>query len=261
MPADFEYVVATRRVVVAVSPAGTVALLARGSLRRIRVLTGFGSPHIPAISADGAYAYVTDDARGTLTTIRLRDARITSTIFVGAGAHHMGLSPDGRELWIALGQAATKIALLDSSRPGRPRIVGAIDPGLLAHAVQFAPDGQSVWVSSANGPEVAVFSAVRHRLLFRVSGGAPPQHIAFAGASVYVTSGYGSTIERVSVTTGRVLRRVGAVYGSFELDTGGGYVTAASLLRGTLSIYDDNLDLERTLHVAPVTEDVVILPW
>jgi DNA-binding beta-propeller fold protein YncE len=260
VPADPEYAVATRRVVVAVSPAGTVTLLERPSLRRIRVFTGFAAPHIPAISPDGAYAYVTDDARGTLTTIRLGDARITSKIFVGAGAHHMGISPDGRSLWIALGQAASKIVLLDSSRPGRPRVVGAFDPGFLAHAVQFAPGGGRVWISSANGPEVAVFSAARHRLLFRVPGGAPPQHIAFAGSSAYVTSGYGSTIERVSLMTGHVLRRVGAVYGSFELDTGGGYVAASSLLRGTLSIYDDNLDLERTLDIAPVAEDVVILP-
>lgn len=260
LPADPEYVAANRRVVVAVSAAGAVTLLARPSLRRITVLTGFRSPHIPAISADGAYAYVTDDARGTLTTIRLRDAHITSSIFVGAGAHHMGVSPDGRELWVALGQAASRIVLLDSSRPGRPRITGAFDPGFLVHAVEFAPDGRRVWISSASGPFVGVFSADHHRLLFRVPGGAPPQHIAFAGASAYVTSGYGSTIERVSLGSGRVLRRVAAPYGSFELDTGGGFVAASSLFRGTLSIYDDNLELERTLRVAPVTEDVVIPP-
>jgi DNA-binding beta-propeller fold protein YncE len=260
LPADPEYVAATRRVVVAVSASGAVTLLERFSLRRIRVFTGFTSPHIPAVSPDGAYAYVTDDARGTLTTIRLSDARITSTVFVGAGAHHMGISPDGRRMWIALGQAASRIVLLDSSRPGRPRVIGAFDPGYLVHAVVFAPDGQSVWVSSASGPEVGVFSAARHRLLFRVPGGVPPQHIAFAGSSVYVTSGYGSTIERVSPRTGRVLRRVRDAYGSFELDAGGGYVATASLFRGTLSIYDDKLELKRTLPIAPATEDVVIQP-
>ncbi|MDQ6804265.1 MAG: hypothetical protein M3065_04730 [Actinomycetota bacterium] len=75
-----------------------------------------------------------------------------------------------------------------------------------------------------------------------------------------MTSGYGSTIERVSLASGRVLRRVAAPYGSFELDAGNGLVVASSLFRGTVSIYDDNLDRRRTLHVAPVTEDVVIPP-
>jgi DNA-binding beta-propeller fold protein YncE len=181
-------------------------------------------------------------------------------MFVGAGAHHMGISPDGRSLWVALGQSASKIVLLDTARPGHPRVVGAFDPGFLAHAVEFAHDGRRVWISSANGLDVSVFSAAQHRLLFRVPSGASPQHIAFAGSSAYVTSGYGSAIERVSLSTGRVLRRVRAPYGSFELDTGGGFVVASSLFRGTLAVYDDNLDRERTLHVAPVTEDVVIPP-
>lgn len=260
VPPDTEYVAATPRVVVAVSAGGAVILLARSSLRRIKVLSGFESPHIPALSPHGAYAYVTDDARGTLTTIRLRDGRIMSTVFVGVGAHHMGISPDGRALWVALGQSASRIVVLDSSRPARPRIAGAFEPGFLVHAVMFTPDGRRVWISSASGPDVGVFSAVRHRLLYRVPGGAPPQHIAFAGASAYVTSGYGSAIERVSLATGHVLRRASAPYGSFELDSADGFVVAASLFHGRVSIYDDKLDRERTLAVAAATEDVVIAP-
>lgn len=261
LPADPEYIAADRRVIVAVSAgAGAVTVLARSSLRRIREVTGFGSPHIPLISPSRAYAYVTDDARGTLTTIRLNDDQVTSTIFVGAGAHHISISPDGRALWIALGQSASRIAVVNSSDPARPRLVGSFEPGFLAHAVVFTPDGRRVWISSASGPDVGVFSAVDHRLLFRVPGGSPPQHIAFAGSSAYLTSGYGSTIERVSLAAGRVLRRVSAPYGSFELDAGSGFVVTSSLFRGTLSIYDYGLDLERTLSIAPATEDVVISP-
>jgi DNA-binding beta-propeller fold protein YncE len=258
--ADPEYVAATRRDVVAVSASGSVTVLERSSLRRVRVLGGFVSPHIPAISADGAYAYVTDDARGTLTTIRLRDARITSRIVVGLGAHHMGVAPDGKALWVALGQSASTIVLLDTSDPAHPRVTGTFAPGFRVHAVEFTPDGRRVWITSANGSDVGVFSAAPPRLLFRVPGGVPPQHIAFAGASAYVTSGYGSTIERVSLATGRLIRRVSAPYGSFELDARGGYVVASSLFRGTLSVYDARLDLERTVRVAPATEDVVIPP-
>ena len=261
LPAEPEYIAADRHVVVAVSAAaGAVTLLDRSTLRRLEVITGFASAHIPAISPSGAYAYVTDDARGTLTTIRLSDGRVSSRVLVGPGAHHMGISPDGRSLWVALGQAASRVVLLDSSDPARPRVTGAFAPGFLVHAVVFAPGGRRVWISSASGPDLGVFSAASHRLLFRVPGGAPPQHIAFAGRFAYVTSGYGSTIERVSLATGRVLRRVASPYGSFELDAGSGFVATSSLFRGTLSIYGDDLDLERTLRIAPATEDVVIAP-
>jgi DNA-binding beta-propeller fold protein YncE len=133
-----------------------------------------------------------------------------------------------------------------------------LNPGGLVHAVVFTPNGRRVWISSASGPDVGVFSAAGHRLLFRVPGGAPPQHIAFAGPFAYVTSGYGSTIERVRAATGRVLRRVGVPYGSFELDARDGFVVTSSLFDGDLSIFDDRLNLEHTLWIAPATEDVVI---
>jgi hypothetical protein len=122
----------------------------------------------------------------------------------------------------------------------------------------YTPNGQQVWVTSASGPDVGVFSAHRRRLLFRVPAGPPPQHIVFAGGSAYITSGYGSQIERVSVTTGRVLRRVPAPYGSFDLDAAGRYVVTSSLFRGTLAIYDRALRVLRIRRLAPSTEDVAL---
>jgi DNA-binding beta-propeller fold protein YncE len=259
LPASPEYIaVAPHAIVVVSAGAGVVTVLSRTSLRPIRELAGFASPHLPGISPNGAYAYVTDDARGTVTTIRLSDGHITGRIYVGAGAHHFGISHDGRTLWVALGQAASEVVLLDASDPARPRVVGHFDPGFRAHAVVFAPGGRQVWITAASGPDVGVFGARDHRLLFTIPGGAPPQHLAFALAFAYITSGYGGTIEQVDIATGRVRRRARAPYGSFELDAGEGFVVSSSLLRGTLAIYDSRLDRERVLRLAPATEDVAL---
>lgn len=46
------------------------------------------APTRPAASPPD-HAYVTDDARATVTVIDLADLRVTSTIHVGAGAHHL----------------------------------------------------------------------------------------------------------------------------------------------------------------------------
>lgn len=62
--------------------------------------------------------------------------------------------------------------------------------------------------------------------------------------------------ERVRWATGRVLRRVAAPYGSFELDTSGPYVITSSLLRGTLAIYDRRLHLLPVRRVATSARDV-----
>jgi hypothetical protein len=264
MPADPEDLAANggarSSVVVTSAAAGKVTVLDRERLERRSVIGGFGTPHIAEIAPGGAYAYVTDDARGTVTVIRLGDSRATSTIEVGAGAHHLSFSPDGRHVWVALSESARTIVTLDTSHPAHPRVGGRFDPGFAAHDLSFAPDGQRIWITGANVPETSVFSARDHRLLFRVPVGPGPQHVAFVGRYAYLTSGYGGAIEQVDASTGRVLRRASAPYGSFELAAGDGYVVTSSLLRGTLAIYTPQLKLVRVVHLAPATREVAISP-
>ena len=77
---------------------------------------------------------------------------------------------------------------------------------------------------------------------------------------MYLTSGYGSVIEKVDAATGRVTARARSPYGSFELAVGQGYVVTSSLLRGTLAIYDSQLNQVRVVHLAPATREVAISP-
>jgi DNA-binding beta-propeller fold protein YncE len=259
LPSDPEFVAADRRVVVVVSPsAGAVTLLDRSSLRPIRILRGFGSPHIAELSPDGRYAYVTDDARGQLAVIRLRDGRLLARIPVGAEAHHLAIRADGRRVWLALGESARTIVIVDTADPAHPRVVGHFDPGFPVHDLSFTPDGRRVWLTSASSEDIGVFSTRTHRLVDRVPGGAPPQHVVFDGGRAYVASGYGRRLETAGAASGHVLRVVHAPYGSFNLDAAGGFVAAASLLRGTLAIYDHRLRLRRVVQIAPAARDVAI---
>ncbi|MGH2865994.1 MAG: YncE family protein [Solirubrobacteraceae bacterium] len=249
---------------------GAVTLLGGAHLSGRRVLRGLVSPHIPAMAPGGDYAYITDDASGRLVAVELVHRRVASSTDVGAGAHHLAFSPNAQRVWVALGQAAGTIVILSTvvstppppSSPivnvGHPHVVGRFAPGYLAHDLLFTPDGRRVWITAADRPYVGVFSARSHRLLFRVPAGAPPQHVVFAGRYAYVTSGYGQMIERVALSTGRVVHRAHAPYGSFDLDAAGRYVVTSSLLRGTLAIYDRNLRLLRVRRVASSAEDVAI---
>lgn len=273
LPPDPEDIATTgdRGLVVVVSTrSGKVIVLRRSTLRRLRTFGGFDQPHIVAISPDQQYAYVTDDASGTLTVIRLEDLRVTRTLSVGAGAHHMAFSPNEHEVWVALGESARSITVVSALRKGagsssrgavdlgRPRVVGHFVPGFPVHDLAFSPDGRRVWITSAAGPDVTVFSARSRRVLFRVPIGPPPQHLAFAGADVYATSGYGSTIERINAATGHVLGRAASPYGSFELAAADGYVACVSLLRGTIAIYTPALKRLRVAHLASATREVAI---
>ena len=85
-----------------------------------------------------------------------------------------------------------------------------------------------------------------------------PQHIVFDGAVAYVASGYGSQIEMVKLSTGRLLKTASAPYGSFELDASSSYVVTSSLLSGTLAIYTPQLRLLHTIQIGPAAEDVAL---
>ena len=273
VPADPEDVATSGNggvVVVVSSSAGKVTVLDRDTLKIIKTFGGFDEPHIAAISPDGSYAYITDDARGTLTVIRLSDMKIVDTVSVGIGAHHLAFSPTERTVWVALGENAQLITTLSTvtsrpappsspvGNPGRPRVTGHFTPGFPAHDLAFSPDGRSIWITSATGSDVTAFDARTHRVLFRVPVGTGPQHLVFEGPYAYLASGYGSTIEKVNATSGRVITRTSSPYGSFELSAADGYVVTASLLRGTLAIYTPGLKLLRVVRLAPATREVAI---
>jgi DNA-binding beta-propeller fold protein YncE len=273
LPPDPEDIATTGNggvVVVVSTRTGKVVVLNRSTLRPLKTFGGFDQPHIVAISPDDQYAYVTDDTRGTLTAIRLDDLKVTRTLSVGSGAHHMAFRPDEQQVWVALGESARVISIVSTVEkprgalsgavvdPGRPHVVGQFDPGFLAHDLAFSPDGREVWITSAASPDLTAFDVRSRRALFRVPVGPPPQHLAFAGAYAYATSGYGSTIERINAATGRVVDRAASPYGSFELAAADGYVATVSLLRGTIAIYTPALKLLRVAHLAPATREVAI---
>ena len=247
-----------------VSPEGTVTLLDWRSLKVLAVIRGFRSPQIAAITPDGQWVYVTDAATGELSVIELQTRRVVDRVYVGAGAHHLAISPDFSRAWVALGETARTIVVLDTTKQNRPRVVGRIHRKVAAHDLVFAPDGRTVWVSSASAPFVSVLNASSGRLVATVPAGPGPQHIAFgayARAPVFITSGYGSTLEAVTVATRKVLRRVAVPYGSFNLATAGGFVVTSSLLNGAVTEFTDSLHRWMDVTVAPHARDVAISVW
>ena len=259
VPADPENVEICGSVAAVVSTrGGAVTLVDAAKLKVRRILRGFGTPHIAACSPDGHYVYVTDDARGQLAVIH---NRVVRKIFVGQGAHHMAASPDQPRLWIALGERARSIVVLDTTEAANPRLIARIAPHGLAHDLAFSPDGRNVWVTYDDRSEIGVFSA-QGRFRHFLPAGSPPQHVAFDPFShakhAYVTSGNDGTMRIVSVRTGRTLRVVRTGYGSFNLGLSGSLIVTSSLYRGTLTELYDSGHVVFSKHIAPAARDAAI---
>jgi DNA-binding beta-propeller fold protein YncE len=247
---------------VVVDPHGTVTLLAWHSLRPIKVFRGFRVPEVAAIAPGDRYAYIADGGSGRLVVIDLPQRRIVGRVFVGSNAHHLDFSPDGRRLWVSLGETATTIVRLDTSHLRHPRVVGRIHPRVTAHGIEFSPDGRTVWVSSSAAPLVTVFNASTGKPEREIAAGKGPQEIAFAGARALVTSGYGSSVEAVSWRTYGRHGSVAMPYGSFNLATLGGEVVTSSVLNGYVTeLRAGTLARMWTAKLAPSTRYVAISIW
>ena len=267
MPADPQNVEAGARTAVVVSTrGGAVTLVDVFTLRIRKVLRGFASPHIAALSPDGRFAYVTDDARGQLVTIGLAHGRIVKKLFVGLGAHHMAISPDGRQLWIALGERARSITVVDTTRM---RVVGHIVPDGAAHDLAFSPGGRRVWVTHDDLSTITLYDARSRKPVKTLAAGSPPQHLVFSEFALngsnpqhfaYVTSGYEGRLRIFYAESHRFLRTVVVPHGSFNASTRGGLVVTASLLRGTLAELGASPPWRRlqTTTVAPAARDVAV---
>lgn len=243
---------------VVVSPAGTVTLLDPDTLRPLATLRSFRSPQIAAYAPAGGIAYVTDSGTGDLCVVDLARHRVVRRVFVGAGAHHLAVSPDGRSIWVALGETASTIVRLDAATPAAPRVVGRFHPRVESHDLVFAPDGRSVWVSSSAAAFVSVYSP-SGRLVATVPAGRAPQHLAVAGSRMIATSGYGSSLEEVSVRARRVLRTAALPYGSFNLAVSGGLVVTTSLLDGDVTeLRVGGLGRVWSTHVAPEARSIAV---
>lgn len=253
-------ITATCGAAIAVDPAGTVTLLSPRTLRPLAVFHSFRSPQIAAdVPGEADLAYVTDSTTGELSVIDLQGRKVIDRVFVGAGAHHLGFSGDGRRLWLALGENATTIVRLDVSNPRKPRVVGRLRPAVASHDLAFAPGSRNVWVTSSSAPVVSVYAAVNGRLLRTIPAGKAPQHLSFDRGRALISSGYGSSLESVSLTTHRQLRLVASPYGSFNLATYGDVVVTTSLLTGKVTEFRLG-DLHRiwTTKVAPEARSIAI---
>ena len=244
--------------VVAHSELGAVSLVDGATLAVRHVVRAFGEPRYTAAHPDGRHAYVTDAERGEIVALDVVAGRVLARERIGARARHVTIDPAARTLWVALGSKAAEIAVVDVSRPARPRLLRRFRPPFLAHDVGFAPDGRHAWISSGDRDELAVYDVRRGSLLARPSGDWPPQHVTFHRGLAYVTSGWSGTL-RVHRVDGRPLRMTPVPVGSYNVQQALGRVLTPSLGRGTLSILDVAGRLLRREQVARSSHDACVV--
>ncbi len=244
-----------RGAVVAHTTEGAVSILDTDPLRVRRVLRNFDEPRYTAVRKDARFAYVTDSRRGDVAVLDLARGRVVGRTELGGPARHVTLSPDGTALWVALGSKAAEFAVIDVSRPTRPRLVRRIAPPYLAHDVGFDPLGDRAFVTSGDRGTIGVYDARTLRLLRRLPANAPPQHVTFRDGHAFVTSGDDASLHVHRLRDGALVRSTRVPVGSYNVQQGFGRILTPSLERGTLCILDGSGRVVRTVRVAASSHD------
>jgi DNA-binding beta-propeller fold protein YncE len=243
--------------VVAHTEHGLVTVLdaATGEVRA--ELDGFGAPRYTAVHPRLPLAYVTDSEREEVVVLHTGRRSVLWRTAVPGPARHVGIAPDGRTIWTALGTTAARIAVLDASDPRRPRLVRTFKPPFLAHDVVFAPDGRAVWVTSGNQRRIALYARDR-RVIREIAAGSPPQHVTFSREKAFVAAGDDGTLRRHRLD-GQLVRGVRVPAGSYNVSFGWGRIVTPSLRHGTLSLLDANGGVRGVHTIARAAHDACIV--
>ena len=245
-------------VVVCHTAVGAVSVLDARTLAIRHVVHGFGEPRYIAGHPDGRRAFVTDSSPSAVAAVDLATGRTLGRLRLDEWARHVTLDPAGRLLWVGLGSASQRVALVDVEAEGGLRLRRHVTPPFPAHDVVFAPDGAHVWVTSGTERETAIFDSAGD-LRRRLAADLAPQHVAFAGARVFVTSGDSRTC-RVHDRAGRLLGTAPVAVGSYNVQSGPGRVLTPSLDDGVLTILDRLGAVQAHVGVAPSCHDACFLP-
>ncbi len=246
---------------------GTTAVVAHTTLGRLSlvdsvglsvrgVVDGFAAPRYTA--GRGRLAYVTDSATREVVAVDVARGGVVGRTVVPGPARHVTITPEGEEIWTALGSKARQLAILDARKPRRPRLVRTVTPPFLAHDVVAAPDARHVWVTSGDSQRLAVYERSGRRPVDVIAAGAPPQHIAFVGSLAFVASGDDGTV-RVHRLNGDFVREAEVPIGSYNVAFGEGRAITPSLSRGTVAVLDKRGRVHAVRKIARAAHDACFL--
>jgi DNA-binding beta-propeller fold protein YncE len=241
--------------VVAHSTDATVSVIDVLKLEVRHVLDDVDEPRYTAAYPNGRLAFVTDSGAGGLLVVDLVRGQILARVLLGGPARHLGLSPRGRVLWVALGTKAERVAVVDVGDPRRPEVVAVFRPPFLAHDIGFARGGKRVWVTSGDQKRMALYDPRRREVLRMLDAGSPPQHVTFCGGRAQVSSGDDGTLTVHRLGDGRALRMTRIPAGSYNVQQGWGRVFTPSLSQGTLCALDEHGRLLLNVRAARSSHD------
>ena len=238
---------------------GVVSIISVEGLAVRHTLESIAEPRY-AVFASDHLAYVSDSVGGALHVVELSTGHVIGRLDLDGAARHLSISPSGDRIWLGLGNASQRVAIIDISQPRRPRLVRYVATPHRAHDLAFSSDGREVWISSGARRQIAVFGARTGRQLALMDADAPPQHFVMLPGAAWVGSGESGTLRVHDLATREVRHRLVVPKGSYNVTSGAGRVATPSLDLGTLTTIDRHTGtIARSNRVAIAAHDACFI--
>jgi len=200
---------------------------------------------ISAAPCSTGRVFVTNERSDNVSVIDTATNTVIKTVPIGKRPRGIGLSPDGKEIYIAA-SGDNAIVVLDPEsltvvrsfksgndpetfavhrngniyisneedakasvfNPETGALIAEIEVGIEPEGVAISPDGTRVIVTSESTNMLHLISIPEHTILHNILVGARPRAATFSadGKTAYATSEIGGEVKKINVETGRIIR-------------------------------------------------------
>ena len=180
--------------------ADGIGVVSTSDGKLLRVLESGTDPEQFALSRDEKRRFVAYEDAGQVSVVDVASGSVIKTIPVGEEPEGVELSPDGRFVYVT-SEGENEVAVIDT---GRLEPIATIKVGPRPRSTAFLPDGSRAYVAAENDGAVYVIDTSTHRSIGRIVLGETrykPMGIAVAvdGSALYVTTGRGEDVVRISL--------------------------------------------------------------
>jgi YVTN family beta-propeller protein len=167
----------------AATDAGAVAIAARDPQpKKVALIATGAGGHDLAFSDDSRFAFVTNEADGTVAVIDVAKLAVARKLPVGAKPVSIAWSSQAQAAYVASAGDGS-ITAVDGTSP-KPRARIASTPGL--GQIRFAPDGRLAFVVHPNANAVHILDAASNRIIQTADVEKEPDQVAFSDELAYV---------------------------------------------------------------------------
>jgi YVTN family beta-propeller protein len=178
------------------APSGVSVIDARALKKVADVPTGKGG-HDLAFSDDNRFAFVTNEADGTVSVIDVAKLAEIRDVPVGAKPVSIAWSTQAKAAYaVAAGEGV--IAAVDGAG-AKPRAVIPASPGI--GRIRFAPGGRLAFIVQTNKNAVHIVDAASNRLVQTADVEAEPDQVAFSDELAYVRHKGNETVLMIPLKT------------------------------------------------------------